>query len=120
MLDLHSGDVDFVAKNNVSIVVTNDYIYTITIKDLAKFESYQNDFNANRSARNVEYNTKASYYANSLNTNSTRIEWGEYAIQKMYGDTVNIVRSNRSGSPNSKVIEINNSFLWVKYTDPCK
>ena len=38
MLDLHPSDVDFVAKNNVSIVVTNDYIYTITIKDLAKFE----------------------------------------------------------------------------------
>lgn len=120
MLDLHSGDVDFVAKNNVSIVVTNNYIYTRTIKYLAKFESYQNDFNANRSARNTEYLQHSDNYLNSINSNSTPLDRGEYALQKMYGDAVNIVRSNRSGNPNGKVFELNNWDEYVQYKDPCK
>lgn len=112
----HPTEVDFLTKHNITVVVTNLYIYTITIKNASAFEAYQNEYD---SSKNADYTILAYDYGDLINPNATQQEMGEYALLKMYGDAINLTRRSRNGTDDAFEVKLNNSNQRVTLNNPC-
>lgn len=111
-----SAEVDFYTKNFSAVIVTSSYVYTITIKDVAQYKIHQSNHAASPLSRITEYQNHASFYI--VNYNNDQREAGEYALLKMYGNSINITRQNVNSNNSNVELKLNTNNLVIS-NNPC-
>ena len=101
--------------NFASIVVSNGYIYTITIKHARNFSYMKDGFN--RDKENEMYKESFREYLNK-NPNVTVQEAGEYALLKLYDNEIQLNKQKIGETNKNQNIKLDNNKK-VKTNKPC-
>ncbi|WP_257669168.1 hypothetical protein [Parapedobacter tibetensis] len=118
MQSLHTtSEINFYTKNFSSVIVTSSYIYTITIKNAAQYKIDQANFYANSTSAENTWVTHGQSYLNS-NASASVQEAGEYALLKMYGNSINLTRQSVNSNNNNIELRLNTSNKVVSF-NPC-
>jgi len=108
-------EVNLYTDNFAAVVVTSNYVYTVTIKNADAYKAFQNNFDQS-SANQTWQNLANNYYTNTAG--ATIQEAGEYALLSMYGNAINLTRQNVNSTSSNMQLDINGSNK-VTSTNPC-
>jgi len=105
-LSIPAAQVNFYVQNFSSTIVTSQSIYTVTIKDVAKFQQVQNSFD--QTAANDKWLEEAKIYL-AKKSLGTEQDAGEYALLKLFGDAIHLNKQKVNENNNNKNINISNN-----------
>ncbi|GGH06881.1 hypothetical protein FAZ19_03760 [Sphingobacterium alkalisoli] len=109
------GERSIFAGYYTSTIITDDYLYVVTVKDETKWAAIDLSDPTARTQANTEYQQHAQEFFRDTQRKS-RVEAAEYALLTMYGDAVNIYRSPNNGTLNFSALR---KQLGMAMPSPC-
>ncbi|OOG19796.1 hypothetical protein BWD42_07825 [Sphingobacterium sp. CZ-UAM] len=109
--------------NFASIIVSGDYVYTVTIKNALLFSIMAGEFNKVQARANKQYiDALTSYFINNgigepASTSEKQLG-GESILIKMYNKMFNLSKQKITDINNNKIVKKDDQGNIIK-TDPC-
>lgn len=117
------SQLEMYLRNYTSVIISGEYIYTITIENAMLFSLMAGEFNKARiNANNQFTNIQKDYFTkNNIGEPATSAEKqaaGELALTKMYEKMINLNKQKIGDTNNNETIKKDNKGKMIK-TNPC-